>query len=171
MLGTCRSTRRGESVFEHLATLDWEHSGRLVQFLAAFLAGLLSLFLPHTLKLRNLVASPSWPKSVSRSNIYIFWMAWLCCLIVSWAIIFSSAAAKVNKTDVFFKILTRRIERPLFSGMSRAERYQWRSLIAVGNCGKMLTKIYSVMHGQGQSLILPLTEWNGSLVVKILLLG
>ena len=57
MLDTCPSTRKGESVFEHLARLDGEHSGRLVQFLAAFLAGLLSLFSPPSLKLRNLVPS------------------------------------------------------------------------------------------------------------------
>ena len=40
-----------------VARLDGEHSGRLVQFLAAFLAVLLSLFLPPSLKLRNLVPS------------------------------------------------------------------------------------------------------------------
>ena len=163
MLGTCPSTRRGESVFEHLARLDGEHSGRLVQCLAAFLASLFSLFLPSSLEPRNLVASLFWARGVSRSNIYIFWMAWLCCLIVSWAIIFSSSAAKVNKTDVFFKILTR--------CMTQAEIYQGRYLIAVENRGKMLTKIYSVMDGHGKSLILPLAKSSGSLVVKILLLG
>ena len=79
MLGTCRSTRRGESVFEHLARLDGEHSGRLVQFLAAFLAGPLSLFLPHTLKLRNLVGSHFFDREVSPVRISIF-SGWLGCV-------------------------------------------------------------------------------------------
>ena len=44
---------------------------------------------------------------------------WLCWLIVSWAIIFSTTAAKVNKTDVFFKILTRAVRRQKKSRQKR----------------------------------------------------